>query len=55
MAYKAIPNPLLKYQFRDVEMHKKYFIDGPSGDADVGMIVLPYSSFGAEPNTVTGL
>ena len=35
VAYKQIPNPLLKYNFRDVEMHKKYFLNGPSGNANV--------------------
>lgn len=35
MAYKQIPNPLLKYQFRDVEMHKKYFVNGRPADANI--------------------
>lgn len=35
VSYKQIPNPLLKYNFRDVEMHKKYFINGRPGDPNV--------------------
>lgn len=30
--FKRIPNPLAGYTFRDVEMHKKYFVNGKPFD-----------------------
>lgn len=37
VSLKKVPNPLLKYTFQDVELHKRHFIDGRPDDPNVSI------------------